>query len=200
MNAIPAEKPKDDEEEVKRDQVLWQKLKDTIGLRNHNALASNITHAQFRQQEKECGFEVGTVSAHTYSVHELVEFTSDGSVVQLLKMANTRGATKQWKGDWSRESNLWTEELKAAHLNNLPKDEFYMPFPEYLKWFRGTIVSFDQQLLKTRDQYTISNIGTDMHDKKEAFVEFTLKRSIDCEKDVFAVICEQQGKKMQFSR
>ena len=74
----------------------------------------------------------------------------------------------------------------SEYLNTLEENEFFMPFADYLKWFRGTMVNLDQH----RETYTIPNIGVDMNKEKDMFLKFKLKEPIDCSKEVFSIICE----------
>ena len=82
------------------------------------------------------------------------------------------------------------EEQELINETNLRDDQFYMPFVEYLFWFKGTVISLDQQTRMGRNEYEISSIGADMTSKKDMFVEFTPTEDIDCSKQVFSVICE----------
>ena len=68
-----------------------------------------------------------------------------------------------------------------------------MPFEDYLKWFKGTMVNLDQN----NNAYTIHNLSVDMNKEREIFLKFKLKEPIDCAKDVFTIIVEQQGKQLQ---
>ena len=104
-------------------------------------------------------------------------------------MANTQGAEVQWNGDWSRSSPLWTKDLKVAYLDSKSENEFFMPFDEYLKFFKGTCICYDAI---ERAHYTIKAIGTDMKDMQDLFLSFYLNKKIDCiESEEFGVICEQ---------
>ena len=88
----------------------------------------------------------------------------------------------------------WTDELKEKYLDKLRPNSFYIPFLDYLKWFKGTSVNVDHV---KRAHYRIKSIGTDMKDKKDMFLTFYLDQEIDCSKDEFAVVCEQQGDRIQ---
>ena len=104
-----------------------------------------------------------------------------------MALANTQGATGQWNGEWSRQSSLWTPELQKEFLEKLNSNEFFMPFSNYLKIFRGTCINHD---CIQRSHYQISNIGTDMQNKADIFLTFNLDRHIDCTKEEFGIICE----------
>ena len=135
-----------------------------------------------------CIQEKGIANKHAYPVLGLVQFKADGyeEPVRLVKLSNTPGAEGQWNGDWSKDSQLWTRELTSQYLNTLKENEFFMPFADYLKWFKGTMVNLDQH----RETYTIPNIGVDMNKEQDMFLKFKLKEPIDCGKEVFTIICE----------
>lgn len=54
----------------------------------------------------------GIVSGHAYSLISVHEFSlDDDTLVRLCKLRNPWGEG-EWKGDWSDESELWTDELR----------------------------------------------------------------------------------------
>jgi len=60
--------------------------------------------------------------------------------VKLLHLRNPWGH-KEWNGDWSDNSNLWTEELKKKfHLVSSDDGEFYMSLPDFVKFFKRSYV------------------------------------------------------------
>lgn len=55
----------------------------------------------------------GLVGSHAYSIINLYEIVHPiKGEVTLLKLRNPWGR-KEWQGDWSEDSNLWTPELRA---------------------------------------------------------------------------------------
>ena len=55
--------------------------------------------------------EDGFVLGHVYTVLSAKLLKHKGKELKLLKCRNPWGNT-EWKGAWSDESNLWTDELK----------------------------------------------------------------------------------------
>jgi len=54
----------------------------------------------------------GIVQSHCYSLLDVHEVTDeDGGDVRLMKLRNPWGH-KEWTGDWSDSSDMWTDELK----------------------------------------------------------------------------------------
>lgn len=53
----------------------------------------------------------GFVLGHAYSVLSAKVVSSKGKEVQLIKVRNPWGNT-EWKGAWSDQSPLWTDDLK----------------------------------------------------------------------------------------
>ena len=60
---------------------------------------------------------------------------------RILKIKNPKIST--WKGDWSIESPLWTDEIKEL-VNYNPDDrgEFYISFEDYWTYFYKTTVCY----------------------------------------------------------
>ena len=121
------------------------------------------------------------------TIIDLVEFKSDSSVVRLVKL---KGSCN-WTGDWSKNSPLWTDELRQEYHDELitSGENSFMSFSDYLKWSEGTIASLDQDLSSATAEYQLSTFSTNIHDKTDLFLEFTLNEDIDCGKDIFAVLC-----------
>ena len=105
-----------------------------------------------------CIKEKGLANKHAYPVQELVEFQKNGKTIRLVKIQKTPGAEGEWTGDWSRESNLWTPELKAKYLSGIKENEFFVPYEIYKSWFKGTMINLDQH----DPSYEINNITLDM--------------------------------------
>ena len=63
-------------------------------------------------------------------------------------------------------------------MATLHPNEFFMPFRDYLAFFKGTSINHDSA---KRSHYRISNVGTDMKNKQDMFLTFELKQPIDCE-------------------
>jgi calpain-15 len=55
---------------------------------------------------------VGLVDAHAYSLIEVKTINSEKGSVDLVKVRNPWGK-REWNGDWSDSSPLWTEKTKA---------------------------------------------------------------------------------------
>ena len=63
-----------------------------------------------------CIREKGLANKHAYPVKALVEFEKNGKAVRLVRIEKTPGAEGEWTGDWSRESDLWTPDLREDYL------------------------------------------------------------------------------------
>jgi hypothetical protein len=55
--------------------------------------------------------KVGLVDAHAYSLISAREIKAKSGRVKLVQVRNPWGK-KEWGGDWSDNSNLWTKETK----------------------------------------------------------------------------------------
>lgn len=91
---------------------LWKVIQDA-DKRNFvmcTAVASQAEEMSKLSQKDMSG--VGLVDAHAYSLIGATEITKDnGKTVRLVKCRNPWGK-KEWTGDWSDNSELWTEHCK----------------------------------------------------------------------------------------
>ena len=79
----------------------------------------------------------GLISGHTFTVTNLVEGYVNEKNTRLIKLRNPWGY-KEWIGDWSDHSKLWTEEAKKELNINLHIEddgEFFMSFEDFFKYF-----------------------------------------------------------------
>ena len=78
--------------------------------------------------------------------------SKDGEDVKLVKLRNPWGSF-EWKGDWSEESELWTEEIKAQ-LNFEKADDgmFWMSFDDFKQYFDRV------QICEYRDSYDLESL------------------------------------------
>lgn len=86
---------------------------------------------------------VGLVDAHAYSLIAAKEIVVDGGKkVNLLQIRNPWGK-KEWTGDWSDRSPLWTETCKQQ-VNYQDKDDgcFWISFDDYIKFFYITTICY----------------------------------------------------------
>ena len=104
----------------------------------------------------------------------------------------TIGAEGEWSGDWSRNSNLWTPELRQKYLDPLKQNEFFVTYEIFKSWFKGTMANLDQH----DKAYKIHQTTVDSTNENDVFLDFELKADIDCSKNIFSIICEQQGKEL----
>ena len=79
----------------------------------------------------------GLISGHTFTVTNLVEGNINNKYIRLIRLRNPWGY-KEWNGNWSDNSKLWTEEAKKELNVNLHIEddgEFYMSFEDFFKYF-----------------------------------------------------------------
>lgn len=85
---------------------------------------------------------VGLQSKHEYSLIDAVEILISGKPVRLLKLRNPWGH-KEWNGDWSDHSPLWTPETRRnLRPNDADDGIFFMPFNEYLTYYYDATICF----------------------------------------------------------
>lgn len=75
----------------------------------------------------------GMISGHAYALLSHYELTTEeGEEVKLLKLRNPWGQG-EWTGDWSDNSEKWTEDLKEKVKFELADDGiFHMNFDDYM--------------------------------------------------------------------
>lgn len=106
---------------------------------------------------------VGLIDAHAYSLIKAQEIVTDsGKTVKLVKIRNPWGK-KEWTGDWSDKSPLWTEKCKAqVDYANADDGCFWMTFEDYDKFFYITTINyFRDDFIRTAvcDEHEIGGFG-----------------------------------------
>ena len=86
---------------------------------------------------------IGLVDAHAYSLISVFQLEHLGQQLRLLKIRNPWGF-KEWTGDWSDKSTLWTEDLRVK-LSWVNADDgvFFISFEDYVKFFYITTICKD---------------------------------------------------------
>ena len=102
--------------------------------------------------------EVGLIKAHAYSILNISQIsTSQGKSEYLFKIRNPWGQ-KEWNGDWSDKSPLWTERLKNQ-LDYRDKEDgiFFMNESDFFKYFKYITICYILYN-STSIKYTIEGI------------------------------------------
>ena len=90
---------------------------------------------------------MGIISGHAYSLIDLYELEYKGKPLKLCKLRNPWGH-KEWQGDWSDESDLWTDELKKMLDVSVADDGiFYMSWEDYISNYKRTSVCINHDLI-----------------------------------------------------
>jgi len=86
--------------------------------------------------------KVGLVEGHAYSVLDFAEVAVGATTHQLVRLRNPYGR-KEWNGDWSDSSPMWTQELRTK-LRVTAQDDgvFWMPYHDFLTYFFQLVVCF----------------------------------------------------------
>ena len=108
---------------------------------------------------------------HTYGIIDVFEFEHEdcGSKFQLLKIRNPWGE-HEWNGDWSTNSKLWTDELKAKlGFSELDNGIFWMNFEDFSKCFKLV------HICKFKDSYLFNNYKVESSESKTKYHLLTLK-------------------------
>ena len=94
------------------------------------AASAGTTDASAEQME-----ELGLVAAHSYGLlaaHEVTD--ADGNKVQLVQLRNPWGDF-EWKGNWSDNSDLWTDDIKKQLNYSDDEGLFYMGWEDMCSYF-----------------------------------------------------------------
>ena len=108
--------------------LIWEKLLNDFKKGQIISSCSNFNH----EIEK-----YGLISGHSFTV---INFTSgyiNGELIRLIRLRNPWGY-KEWNGDWSDHSNLWTyQSKKILNANLIVEDDgaFWMSFNDFFKYF-----------------------------------------------------------------
>ena len=102
--------------------------------------------------------KVGLVDAHAYSlIGATILELDNGGQERLLKVRNPWGK-REWTGDWSDKSPLWTAKTKAqVNLVDADDGTFWISFRDYCTFFYITTICF------YKDNFD-DNTLPDMHD------------------------------------
>lgn len=130
---------------------LWSILK--------NAFKNKFpTTAGVDEEENLSGSKIGKknlVPSHVYSLLNVSEIYHPSRGEQrLIKLRNPWG-NKEWKGDWSDESTIWTEDLmkKLNHNKNADDGTFYIEFKDFKESFSEVAVCY------YHEDYKLSSIS-----------------------------------------
>jgi hypothetical protein len=81
-------------------------------------------------------------TSHAYTLIDTKEIIYNGEEIKLLKIRNPWGY-KEWNGDWSDNSPLWTEEIKnLIEYKNDDDGTFFMSYSDFLTIFEATSICF----------------------------------------------------------
>lgn len=130
---------------------MWTILKDAY--KNKYPMTAGVD-----EEENLSGSKIGRknlVPSHVYSLLSVVEINHPIRGEQrLLKLRNPWG-NKEWKGDWSDESTIWTEELvkKLNHNKNADDGTFFIEFKDFKESFSEIAICHYRQ------EYKHSSLG-----------------------------------------
>ena len=90
-----------------------------------------------RGERPEPKFENGLVGGHAYSITKVVQFESNGTVHQLVRVRNPWGNSVEWTGQWSDDSAEWKDlsDEEKTHLGLQKEDdgEFFIAYKDFVQ-------------------------------------------------------------------
>jgi hypothetical protein len=91
---------------------------------------------------------------------------------RILKIKNPK--VQNWKGEWSTESELWTDEIKEyVNFNSDDKGELYITFEDFWSFFYKTTIWFYRPKMKYNYLVLSHEIGS------SCLVSFSVKKEAD---------------------
>ena len=107
---------------------------------------------------------------HTYGIIDVFEIHEDGECsLQLLKMRNPWGE-HEWNGDWSSNSELWTDDLKdKLGFEEVDNGIFWMNFKDFCQCFKLV------HICKFKDDYLFNNFKVESKESDKTYHLLTLK-------------------------
>ena len=153
-------------EDYERKDYIWQRIyqADKMGFPMATAVASQADEDLSRREVKKAGL----VDAHAYSLIAAKIIEDDqGNKIRLCQIRNPWGK-KEWQGDWSDKSSLWTPKTKSqVKFQDKNDGTFWISFKDYIEFFYITTICF------YNDKYEDTFV-TDQHDYKGfGLVKFT---------------------------
>ena len=84
----------------------------------------------------------GLIKDHNYVLLNIIEIKDNNNqIIFLCKLKNPIKCNENWNGDWSSESEKWTEEIRNQVNENIldcNEDEFFISIDDILKYFNRT--------------------------------------------------------------
>lgn len=103
--------------------------------------------------------KVGLVDAHAYSLIAAKEIKlENGGIERIVQVRNPWGK-REWNGDWSDNSALWTDfTKKQVDYKNADDGTFWISYKDYDKFFYITTICF-------YDEKFVHDYIVDQHDE-----------------------------------
>lgn len=129
-----------------------------------------VVSSQFEKKEGKTG---GLISGHCYSVLDIREVKSNDGKERLIQIRNPWGH-KEWTGDWSDDSNKWTEDLRKD-LKWEKKDDgiFWMNCKDFCAYYSEITVC------QVHENFQYSSLRINFSDVRHKFLTFQVKKEND---------------------
>ena len=116
-------------------QDIWDEIYEAD--KNKYIVCASSGEGQLNKQRYD---EMGLISEHAYAVIQTYKIQKDNEEIRLLKLRNPWGH-KEWLGNWSDTSELWTDELrKQVGCEQKNDGVFFICVEDYLSYFRNTVI------------------------------------------------------------
>lgn len=113
------------------DPNAWEKLLDAESKKYLLTASAGNTKASLALIE-----QMGLIGQHAYAILDVQQVSTPSGPVRLLQMRNPWG-NREWSGDWSDSSPLWTEELRKKLRVGRAADDglFWISFEDFATYF-----------------------------------------------------------------
>jgi len=138
----------DSDEDIDNDAITWSKI-----MSAHECgylMGMGCTEEGCEKTKEQLVDEKGLAAPHAYGIMDAREVQVDGKLVRLIKIRNPWGerAPRTWKGDWGKDSNLWTYplqlELGVVNRSGVKMEDemgiFWMSFEDLKEYFSAVEV------------------------------------------------------------
>ena len=141
------------------------------GEQNNYVMACGSQHVKGKFEDIS---KIGIVSSHAYTIQSVHKVHTSNGTIRLVKLRNPWGGT-EWKGDWSDESDLWTDESQdQVGFTGAGNDGiFYMSETDYVTYYSNSTICY------LVDDHDNSHVRMTSSAQEEKYYKVTFEEEYD---------------------